>query len=62
VDGMYNKTEILKIAKTQLATDYGYAFSDFQNGENIIITEKKLLEGRRIYKSDYRMVQGKILK
>ncbi|MBU5428270.1 GNAT family N-acetyltransferase [Tissierella pigra] len=48
---MYTKSEILSIAKTQLALDYNCQISDFKKEENII-TENKLLEGRRINESD----------
>ncbi|SFB02299.1 GNAT family N-acetyltransferase [Clostridium frigidicarnis] len=48
---MYTKTEILSIAKKQLALDYNCQLSDFEKEGNII-TENKLLDGRRIYESD----------
>ena len=48
---MYTKTEILSIAKRQLALDYNCQLSDFEKGENKI-TENKLLDGRRTYEED----------
>lgn len=48
---MYTKTEILNIAKKQLAVDFNCQLSDFEKEGNTI-TENKLLEGRRIYESD----------
>lgn len=48
---MYTKTEILNIAKKQLALDYNCQLSDFEKQGNTI-TENKLQEGRRIYESD----------
>lgn len=48
---MYTKTEILNIAKKQLAVDFNCQSSDFEKEGNTI-TENKLLEGRRIYESD----------
>lgn len=48
---MYTKTEIINIAKKQLALDFNCKPSDFEKEGNTI-TENKLLEGRRIYESD----------
>jgi len=48
---MYTKTEIIEIAKAQLALDYNCQLSDFEKSENTIV-ENKLLKGRRIYGSD----------
>lgn len=48
---MYTKTEILNMAKRQLALDYNCQLLDFKKEGNTI-TENKLLEGRRIYESD----------
>lgn len=48
---MYTKTEILNIAKKQLALDFNCQLLDFEKEGNTI-TENKLLEGRRIYESD----------
>lgn len=50
-ENMYTKTEILSIAKRQLALDYNCQLLDFEKEGNTI-TENKLLEGRRIYESD----------
>ena len=51
VDKMYTKTEILQIAKTQLALDYNCQLSDFEKEKNTIV-ENNLIVGRRIYGSD----------
>ncbi|WP_312578683.1 GNAT family N-acetyltransferase [Clostridium sp.] len=48
---MYTKTEILSIAKKQLALDYNCQPLDFEKKGNTI-TENKLLNGRRIYGDD----------
>lgn len=48
---MYTKTEILSIAKKQLALDYNCQPLDFEKEGNTI-TENKLLKGRRIYGDD----------
>jgi hypothetical protein len=48
---MYTKTEILQIAKDQLALDYNCKVSDIEKGKNII-TPNNLIEGRRIYDND----------
>lgn len=48
---MYTKSEILSIAKKQLALDYNCQPLDFEKQRNTI-TKNKLLEGRRIYESD----------
>lgn len=48
---MYTKTEILKIAKAQLALDYNCKLSDFEKEKNTI-TENNLTKGRRIYDND----------
>lgn len=48
---MYTKAEILSISRKQLALDYNCQLSDFE-GEKNVITENKLLEGRRINESD----------
>ncbi|HAK42243.1 MAG TPA: GNAT family N-acetyltransferase [Clostridium sp.] len=48
---MYTKTEILSIAKKQLALDYNCQPLDFEKEGNTI-TENKLLNGRRIYGGD----------
>lgn len=48
---MNTKTEILKIAKAQLALDYNCQLSDFELTANTIV-ENKLVPGRRIYRSD----------
>lgn len=48
---MYTKSEILSIAKKQLALDYNCQLSDFEKEENII-TQNMHLEGRRINDSD----------
>lgn len=48
---MKTKKEIIDIAKAQLATDYNCDVCDFEKDKNII-TENKLLDGRRIYDSD----------
>lgn len=48
---MYTKTEILSIAKKQMALDYNCQLLDFEKEGNTI-TENKLLDGRRIYGSD----------
>lgn len=48
---MYTKTEILNIAKKQLALDFNCQILDFEKSGNTI-TENKMLEGRRIYESD----------
>lgn len=48
---MYTKTEILSIAKKQLALDYNCQPLDFEKEGNTI-TENKLLNGRRIYDGD----------
>ncbi len=48
---MYTKTEILNIAKKQLAVDFNCQPSDFEKEGNTI-TENKLLEGRRVYEND----------
>ena len=48
---MYTKTEILQIAKAQLALDYNCQLSDFEKEKNTIV-ENKLIDGRRIYDSD----------
>jgi GNAT superfamily N-acetyltransferase len=48
---MFMKSEILNIAKRQLVYDYNCQLSDFEKEGNII-TENRLIEGRRIYDSD----------
>lgn len=48
---MYTKTDILEIAKLQLALDYNCEVADFNKKENTIV-ENKLNNGRRIYDSD----------
>jgi GNAT superfamily N-acetyltransferase len=48
---MYTKTEILQIAKKQLALDYNCQVSDFEKEKNTIV-ENKLIDGRRIYDND----------
>jgi GNAT superfamily N-acetyltransferase len=48
---MKTKTEILAIAKAQLALDYSCQLSDFEKEGNTIV-ESKLMSGRRIYRSD----------
>ncbi|MDF2591462.1 MAG: N-acetyltransferase [Clostridia bacterium] len=48
---MNTKSDILEIAKAQLALDYNYQLSDFEKKENII-SENRLIKGRRIYNSD----------
>lgn len=48
---MGTKTDILEIAKAQLALDYNCQMSDFEKKENTIV-ENKLITGRRIYDSD----------
>jgi RimJ/RimL family protein N-acetyltransferase len=48
---MYTKTDVLEIAKQQLALDYNCKVSDFNKKGNIIV-ENKLNNGRRIYDSD----------
>lgn len=48
---MYTKTEIISMAKKQLALDYNCKPLDFEKKENTI-TENKCLEGSRIYESD----------
>jgi len=50
-DNMYTKTEILEIAKAQLALDYSCQASDFEKKENTIV-ENKLMDGRRVYDND----------
>lgn len=45
------KTDILEIAKAQLALDYNCQLSDFEKKENTIV-ENKLIRGRRIYNND----------
>ncbi|MBZ9625062.1 MULTISPECIES: GNAT family N-acetyltransferase [unclassified Clostridium] len=48
---MYTKTEILQIAREQLALDYNCQVSDFEKEKNTIV-ENKLTYGRRIYDND----------
>jgi len=48
---MYNKREIIDLAKKQLALDYNCQLSDFESEGNTI-TDNKLLEGRRVYDSE----------
>ncbi|SFD37641.1 GNAT family N-acetyltransferase [Clostridium uliginosum] len=48
---MYTKTEILQIAKAQLALDYNCQMSDFEKEKNTIV-KNNLIDGRRIYDSD----------
>jgi GNAT superfamily N-acetyltransferase len=48
---MYTKTEILQIAKEQLAIDYNCQVSDFKKEKNTIVANN-LIEGRRIYDHD----------
>lgn len=48
---MYNKTDVLEVAKLQLSLDYNCEISDFDKKENSIV-ENKLRAGRRIYDSD----------
>lgn len=48
---MYTKTQILQIAKVQLALDYNCKISDFERGKNTIV-KNTLINGRRIYNSD----------
>ena len=48
---MYTKTEILQIAKAQLALDYNCKVSDFEKEKNTI-APNNLVEGRRIYRND----------
>lgn len=48
---MYTKTDILKIAKEQLALDYNCKLADFEKEKNTIV-QNKLIDGRRIYGSD----------
>jgi len=50
-NSMYTKTEILQIAKEQLALDYSCQVSDFEKEKNTIV-ENNLVEGRRIYRND----------
>ncbi|MBN7577014.1 GNAT family N-acetyltransferase [Clostridium sp. 2-1] len=48
---MYTKTEIIRIAKEQLALDYNCQVSDFAKEKNTIVNNK-LIDGRRIYEND----------
>lgn len=48
---MYTKTEILSIAKKQLALDYNCKPLDFEKERNTI-TKNELLKDRRICESD----------
>ena len=48
---MYTKTEILQIAKEQLALDFNCQQSDLEKGKNTIV-KNNLIDGRRIYDSD----------
>lgn len=48
---MYTKSEVLQIAKTQLALDYSCELSRFEEEKNTLV-ENKLIEGRRIYDND----------
>jgi len=48
---MYIKSEIINMAKKQLALDYNCKLSDFEKEGNTI-TENRLIEGRRLYESD----------
>lgn len=48
---MYAKTEVLQIAKAQLALDYNCQLSDFDKEKNTVV-ENNLIDGRRIYNSD----------
>lgn len=50
-NNMYTKTEIIKIAKEQLAKDYSCQVSDFEKDKNTVV-ENKLVEGRRVYDND----------
>ena len=50
-ENMYTRTEILNIAKRQLALDYNCELLDFAKEGNTI-TENKLLEGSRVYGND----------
>lgn len=45
---MYTKSEIIKIAKEQLAIDYNCKVSDFEKKKNTVV-ENKIIEGRRSY-------------
>lgn len=47
---MYTKSEIISIARKQLALDYNCQLSDFEKEGNIF-TDNKLLDGRRIHES-----------
>lgn len=48
---MYTKTDVLDIAKKQLALDYSCDVADFGIEKNIVV-ENKPFEGRRIYDND----------
>lgn len=48
---MFDKKEILEIAKTQLSLDYNCNITDFEKTTNTII-KNDLKEGRRIYDND----------
>lgn len=48
---MYSKTEIVQIAKKQLALDYNCKLCDFEKEKNTIV-ENNLINGRRIYDHD----------
>lgn len=50
-DNMLTKTEIMQIAKAQLALDYNCQISDFEKEKNTIVVNS-LADGRRIYDSD----------
>jgi GNAT superfamily N-acetyltransferase len=50
-NNMYTKTQILQIAKKQLALDYNCQLSDFEKEKNTIV-ENNLIDGRRIYDND----------
>ena len=48
---MYKKNEIINMAKAQFSLDYNCSVSDFEKQQNTI-ARNKLIEGRRIYKSE----------
>lgn len=50
-ENMYTKSEIINMAKKQLALDYNCQLSDFEKEGNTI-TENILIDGRRMYESD----------
>lgn len=48
---MYTKSEIINIAKKQLALDFSCSSTDFDKNVNTIV-EKKFMDGRRVYHND----------